>query len=91
VSQYVNNDLWQQAFVQVDASVEKVLPTVRRHGGWAVFAKANNLFNTPTEVYIKNSSPKNDGIPDQAQNGQTLIRRDYFQRSYVLGIRYRLQ
>ncbi len=86
VSQYVNNDLWQKAFVQVDASVEKVLP-----GGFALFAKANNLLNTPTEIYIKNSSLKNDGIPFQAQNNQTLIRRDYFQRSYVLGIRYRLQ
>ncbi len=86
VSQYVNNDLWQKAFVQVDASVEKMLP-----GGFAVFAKTNNLLNTPTEVYIKNSSPKNDGIPFQSQSGQTLIRRDYFQRSYVLGVRYKLQ
>ena len=89
VSQYVNNDLWQKAYVQMDASVEKVLPAVRRHGGFSLFAKANNLLNTPTEVFIKNDSPRNDGIPFQAQNGQTLIRRDYFQRSYVLGIRFR--
>jgi TonB dependent receptor/CarboxypepD_reg-like domain/TonB-dependent Receptor Plug Domain len=86
VSQYVNNDLWQKAFVQVDASLEKGLPH-----GFSLFAKANNLLNTPTEVFIKSDSPRNDGIPFQSQNGQTLIRRDYFQRSYVLGIRYRLQ
>lgn len=85
VSQYVNNDLWQKGFVQMDASVEKTLGK-----GFSLFAKANNLLNTPTEVYLKNSSPRNEGIPDQTMSGRTLIRRDYFQRSYILGMRYKL-
>lgn len=85
VSQFVDNDLWQKGFVQMDASLEKTLKN--RLG---VFAKASNLLNTPMEVYIKNSSSKNSGIPDQTAVGKTLIRRDYYQRSYVIGIRFKL-
>ncbi|CCH55139.1 TonB-dependent receptor plug [Fibrisoma limi BUZ 3] len=86
VSQFVDNDLWQKGFVQMDASVEKTFGK-----GFSFFAKANNLLNTPLEVYIKNTSPKNEGIPFQSEPGQTLVRRDYYQRSYLLGLRYRFQ
>jgi hypothetical protein len=85
VSQFVDNDLWQKGFVQMDASLEK-----RLGGGFILFAKANNLLNTPLEVYIKNSSAKNVGVPDQPTSDQTLIRRDFYQRSYLLGLRYKL-
>ncbi|AKD55165.1 TonB-dependent receptor [Spirosoma radiotolerans] len=85
VSQFVDNDLYQKGFVQMDASLEK-----RIKGGFLLFAKANNLLNTPTEIFIKNTSPKNSDVPNQDVSGKTLIRRDYFQRSYVLGIRYKL-
>ncbi|GAB3173694.1 TonB-dependent receptor [Telluribacter humicola] len=85
VSQFVDNDLWQKGFVQVDASLEK-----RLGKGWSLFAKANNLLNTPMEVYINNVSARNDGIPFQKGSQRTLIRRDYYQRSYILGVRYKL-
>ncbi|RIV24943.1 TonB-dependent receptor [Fibrisoma montanum] len=86
VSQFVDNDLWQKGFVQMDASVEKTFGK-----GFSCFAKANNLLNTPLEVYIKNASPKNEGVPFQSESGQTLVRRDFYQRSYLLGLRYRFQ
>ena len=83
VSQFVGNDLWQKAFIQMDASVEK-----RFKNGLGIFAKANNLLDTPMIVYIDNASSKNSDIPAQSLTGKTLIRQNYFQRSYSLGLRF---
>jgi len=85
VSQFVGNDLWQKAFIQMDASVEK-----KFKGGLSIFAKSNNLLNSPMIVYLKNASSKNLRVPAQSLSGKTLIRRDYYQRSYYLGVRYAL-
>ncbi|AUD00555.1 TonB-dependent receptor [Spirosoma pollinicola] len=85
VSQFVDNDLYQKGFIQMDASAEK-----RLGRGFLLFAKANNLLNTPTEIFIKNASSKNSDVPNQDLSGKTLIRRDFYQRSYVLGVRYKL-
>ena len=85
VSQFVDNDLYQKGFVQMDASAEK-----RLGKRLLLSAKANNLLNTPTEIFIKNASSKNSDVPNQDISGKTLIRRDFYQRSYVLGIRYKL-
>lgn len=86
VSQFADNDLWQKGFVQMDAAVEKSFGN-----GLVLFAKANNLLNTPMEVYIKNASVKNEGVPFQDLSGRTLMRKDFYQRTYILGIRYKLQ
>jgi hypothetical protein len=86
VSQFVDNDLWQKGFVQMDAAVEKTFGN-----GLVLFAKASNLLNTPMEVYIKNASSKNEGIPYQDLSGKTVMRKDFYQRTYLLGIRYKLQ
>ncbi|WP_138484747.1 TonB-dependent receptor [Dyadobacter bucti] len=84
VSQFLNNDLWQKGFVQLDASLEKNFTS-----GLGIFLKANNLLNTPMEVYMKNRSPANENAPGQKDGNTTLMRRDYYQRSYLLGIRYK--
>ncbi|MBC7892300.1 MAG: outer membrane beta-barrel protein, partial [Sphingobacteriaceae bacterium] len=84
VSQFVDNDLWQKGFVQMDASLEKT-----GKNGLGFFIKANNLLDTPLEVFTKNVSPKNEGIPFQTGSGKTLIRRDFYQRSYLMGVRYK--
>lgn len=86
VSQFLNNDLWQEAFIQMDASIEK---NIGKH--WTIFAKANNLLNTPMRVFIKNSNPVNSSIPEQSNlSNKTLIRQDYYQRSYLVGLRFKL-
>jgi hypothetical protein len=85
VSQFAGNDLWQKPFVQMDASLEKKFKR-----GLAIFAKSNNLLNTPLIVYLKNASSKNINVPAQSLSGKTLIRQNYYQRSYYLGIRYAL-
>jgi TonB-dependent receptor len=86
VSQFLNNDLWQEAFTQMDASLEKKIKN-----NWSVFLKANNLLNTPFRLFIKNTNPiNNDVIQNNQQNTSTFIREDYYQRSFVLGLRYKL-
>jgi TonB-dependent receptor len=85
VSQFLNNDLWQEGFVQMDASAEK-----RFKGGISVFVKANNILNTPTKLFIKGTNPENDKInEDLVKNGNTLIRSDYYGQNYLVGFRYK--
>ncbi|KRT14623.1 TonB-dependent receptor [Pedobacter ginsenosidimutans] len=85
VSQFLNNDLWQEGFVQVDASAEK-----RFKGGISVFVKANNILNTPTKLFIKGTNPANNDIKeDLVKNGKTLIRSDYYGQNYLVGFRYK--
>jgi len=85
VSQFLNNDLWQEGFVQMDASAEK-----RFKGGISVFVKANNILNTPTKLFIKGTNPDNNNInEDLVKNGNTLIRSDYYGQNYLVGFRYK--
>jgi TonB-dependent receptor len=85
VSQFLNNDLWQEGFIQMDASAEK-----RFKGGIIVFIKANNILNTPTKLFIKGTNPENDKInEDLVKNGNTLIRSDYYGQNYLVGFRYK--
>ena len=85
VSQFLNNDLWQEGFVQMDASAEK-----RFKGGISVFVKANNILNTPTKLFIKGTNPANKDIKeDLVKNGNTLIRSDYYGQNYLVGFRYK--
>jgi hypothetical protein len=86
VSQFLNNDLWQKGFIQMDFSAEK-----RFKSGLSVFLKAGNLLNTPTKLFIKGTNPENLKIQEKlVSNGQTLIREDYYKQGYLLGIRYKL-
>lgn len=85
VSQFVDNDFWQKAFVQLDFSLEKSLAKK-----WIIYAKVNNLLNTPMEVYMKDKYNNKDFIPGQDLKDNTLIRRDFYQRAYLIGLRYKI-
>lgn len=85
VSQFLNNDLWQEGFVQVDVSAEK-----RFKSGLSVFVKAGNILNTPSKLFIKGTNNENLKINENlVSNGRTLIRSDYYYQSYLLGLRYK--
>lgn len=85
VSQFLNNDLYQQGFIQMDASAEK-----RFKGGLSVFVKAGNILNTPTKLFIKGTNAENDRIKEElVSKGRTLIRADYYEQTYLLGLRYK--
>lgn len=86
VSQFLDNDLWQEAFIQMDASLEKSF-----NNKWVVFLKANNLLDTPLRVVIKNTNPVNEDIYTEGRsNKNTLIRQDFYRRSFVAGLRFKL-
>ena len=61
VSQFVDNDLYQKGF-RSDGRIGR--KTTWLKGGFLMFAKANNLLNTPTEIFIKN-------VEQPAQFGRT--------------------
>ncbi len=85
ISQFLNNDLWQEGFIQMDASAEK-----RFKSGLSVFIKAGNLLNTPSKLFIKGTNPENQKIQENlVSNGRTLIRSDYYEQTYLLGLRYK--
>ena len=67
----------------MDASVEK-----RFKNRLGIFAKANNLLNSPMTIFINNASAINTDVPHQTFSGKTLIRQNYSQRSYYFGLRY---
>ena len=85
VSQFADNDLWQKGFIQMDISVEK---RFRNH--FSIFAKAGNLLNTPAEIFIKGVNPENAELPGQGKANETLIRKEYYKQTYLLGVRYKL-
>jgi hypothetical protein len=84
VSQFVDNDQWQKGFVQMDVSVEK-----KFKNNLSIFAKAGNLLDTPTEIFIKGTNAANANIPKQNAN-ETLVRKDYYGQTYLLGLRYKI-
>lgn len=85
VSRYINNDLWQKGFWQLDFSAEK-----RFKRGFSVFAKAQNLLNTRVTVFIKNTNPENNNKPyHDASDKTTLVRSEYSKPSYLAGIRFK--
>ncbi len=85
VSQFLDNDVWQKGFVQMDASLEKKFKNM------TVFIKANNLLNTPSTLFIKGTNPENGDIEGQDINsGETLLRKDHYKQTYLLGVRFKL-
>lgn len=83
------DDFWQKAFTQLDFSAEK---TLGRKKNFVLFVKATNLLDTPFELYIKKphmpSQQVNPLQPDSPNT--TLVRRDFYNRTYMLGLRYKL-
>lgn len=86
ISQFADNDIWQKGFIQMDASVEK-----KFRSNLSIFVKAGNLLNTPATLFIKGTNSLNAGLPQQdANSNETLIRKDFYEQTYLLGLRYKL-
>lgn len=85
VSQFLDNDLWQQGFIQMDASAEK-----KFKNNLSVFVKAGNLLNTPLKLFIKGTNTEANATTGTEYDGKTLIRNDYYKQTYLLGVRYKL-
>jgi len=88
VSQFYNYDIWQKAFSQLDFSVEKKL--ARR---WYVYAKVNNLLNTPYELYLNQPytiGTVNSYAPYQTPGKNVFIRKDTYGINYLFGAKFKL-
>ncbi len=86
VSPYRDLDQWQRATTQLDFSAEKKLPV-----HLTVFLKVTNLLNTPTVVEVL-QAPTGGLLTAPGQNNpdRILVQRDVYYRTYLLGLRYRL-
>ena len=85
VSPFYEADHYMRPMTQLDFSVEKEFGT-----GLVAFFKANNILDTPYQLYVK----KPLAVPDDPYPYQTdpanvgFVRRDLFGQSFRAGIRY---
>lgn len=85
VSPYFEADHYMRGSTQLDFSIER-----RFANNIVIFGKANNLLDTPYQLYVK----KPLAVPDDPYPFQTdpnnigLVRRDLFGQSFRLGLRY---
>ena len=86
VSPYLDNDIWQQAFTQLDLSVEK---GIGEH--ITLYSKINNLLNTPLRAEIRQENTFNaNQAPYLDLSRNTLVREDFYQMTILFGVKYRL-
>lgn len=84
ISNYLDNDEWENPYYKLDFSFQKKIQK------WTVFFKVKNILNTPYMVVIKQGlREENVDFPLQGDLGDNyIIRRDYYSRSFRLGIKY---
>jgi TonB-dependent receptor len=88
VSRYFDLDTWEKASTNLDFSAQKGLG---KH--FIVFVKANNILNTPYELFLKqNNSYNNNSIlkyEHQESPNYTTVEFDQYYARYNLGLRYK--
>jgi len=86
VQQYVNEDLWDRAYVQLDFSGEQKLS--RRI---YFFAKITNLLNSPHQLYMKfpHARVQEQPLSYQSKSSITIMERDYYNIGLLGGFRYK--
>lgn len=88
VSEFYNQDVWQKGFSQLDFSAEK---RIIKH--WYVYAKINNILNTPYELFVpqpyKGTGYETAPLPYQTIGKNLFIRKDTYGQSYLLGIKFK--
>jgi hypothetical protein len=86
VSPYLDNDIWQRGFVQLDFSMEKKFKK-----RYAVYLKVNNILNTPLLADIRLPNTFN---PEQApyldSSKSVLVRSDFYWQTIVIGVKYKI-
>jgi len=87
VSTYYGLDTWEKPSTFLDFSAQK---KIGRH--FILYVKANNLLNTPYELFIKQDNRANytgaSKYPHQESPNYTTVQYDQFYARYSLGIKY---
>jgi TonB-dependent receptor len=84
VSSYLDDDTWQGAYAQMDASVEK-----RFKSGLALFAKASNLLNSPMIQYKKRTDENALYANVERYRKGIVARKEFYGQNIIIGIRYK--
>ncbi len=88
VSTYKDNDVWQKGFLQIDLSGEQ-----RLIGNLSIYLKVTNLLNAAREEVIHTAyqdSQYPQPIANQVNGQDLLVRRELYNRNYVLGFRFKM-
>lgn len=84
ISSWLDDDIWEKGYFQLDASVEKGFKF-----GLTVYAKASNLLDTPILRYI-HKGEHTVNVDSRRENGHVVERESWSGRTFMLGLRYRL-
>ena len=84
ISNWFDNDIWEDGYFQLDASVEKSFKCSVH-----IFAKASNLLDIPLFRYIQNG-PRTANIDYERHNGNVIERKEWHGQTIMLGVRYKL-
>lgn len=86
VSPYLDNDIWQRGFVQMDFSFEQ-----RITPGIVAYVKINNFLNTPMQADIMLPNTFN---PEQApyidSSNDVMVWEDFYFQTYLVGLKFNL-
>jgi hypothetical protein len=83
VSGWYGLDNWQKGYTMLDLSLEKTYGS-----RWRFFAKATNLLNAGTQLYLNGSLP---GLPGQTAQGKTLVETAAGRSQYLVGVQYNIR
>jgi TonB-dependent receptor len=86
VQQYVNEDIWDKAYTQLDFSGEK-----RVANRFYFFAKVNNLLNSPHQLFIKfpYGRVQEQPLSYQSNPNITIMEKDFYNIGLLGGFRYK--
>ena len=84
ISNWYDDDIWEDGYFQLDASVEKSFKC-----GLSVYAKSSNLLDVPLLRYIQNG-PRTANINYEHHDGNVIERKEWHGQSILLGVRYKL-
>jgi TonB-dependent receptor len=85
VSPYLDNDIWQKGFVQLDLSIEQ-----RIWKDLTIYIKINNLLNTPMQADILLPNTFNaEQAPYLDASKSVRVREDFYGQTYLIGLKYR--
>ena len=83
ISNWLDNDIWEAGYAQLDASIEKSFKC-----GLTIYAKANNLLDVPVLRFIPNN-PRTENLHDyERYHGNVIERREWHGQSLMIGLRY---
>lgn len=84
ISNWYEDDIWEDGYMQLDASIEKSFKN-----GISMFAKASNLLDTPLLRFIQ-EGPHTSSVSSERKNGNVIERKEWHGQSFMIGIRYKL-